>query len=306
MVNMALETCELRKFGWICLVMLDIGSHWAHCMRWVGGSREGARTTTTTTGSACGLIQPSPFIHGSVQGHHKSDGANKNKNVVLRAYYAVKPLFLASCLGQELCYLAHFVLAKEPHAGLIHSVPEWVPAPVAEHLYDHFPFHSLKVRACVRACLPACASVHTAWAGRRAGGRTGWVSACVRLTNDDATPAPHTTRHDTTGVVAGVAGVDRHQAGGERGAALLGGHGPGRGGREQEEGQVKGRDEAREAAHTRLGGRARGMTGQAGDGGEREQPERAPDFFKEATTTDVATTSSRSSRRRRHMGCIYI
>ena len=35
MVNMALETCELRKFGWICLVMLDIGSHWAHCMRYV-------------------------------------------------------------------------------------------------------------------------------------------------------------------------------------------------------------------------------------------------------------------------------
>lgn len=36
MVNLAVEKCELRKFGWIGLVMLDIGSHWAHCMRYYG------------------------------------------------------------------------------------------------------------------------------------------------------------------------------------------------------------------------------------------------------------------------------
>lgn len=31
---MALERDEKRRFGWICLVVLDIGSHWFHCIRW--------------------------------------------------------------------------------------------------------------------------------------------------------------------------------------------------------------------------------------------------------------------------------
>lgn len=81
-----------------------------------------------------------------MKGHHKSDAANKNKNLVLRAYYGIKPLFLACCLGQELFYLANFVLAKNPRFGNMLFVPDWVPAPVAEHLQPHFPFHAVKVR----------------------------------------------------------------------------------------------------------------------------------------------------------------
>ncbi|TFJ84234.1 hypothetical protein NSK_004225 [Nannochloropsis salina CCMP1776] len=102
MLNLVVEGDELRKFGWICLCMLDIGSHWFHCVAAAGA-------------------------------HHKSEEATAGKNAVLRWYYACKPLFFACCLGQEAFYLINYIQRKGGKFGGI-AMPTWVPREVEELL----------------------------------------------------------------------------------------------------------------------------------------------------------------------------
>jgi CDP-diacylglycerol--inositol 3-phosphatidyltransferase len=110
MLNLLVEEDEMRKFGWITLVMLDIGSHWFHCI--------------------------------SAKGHHKSDDANKNKNIFLRLYYGCLPLFFACCIGQEAFYLLNFIKAKGGNYvfGEI-EFPSWLH----HEMWKYFPVNVLEI-----------------------------------------------------------------------------------------------------------------------------------------------------------------
>jgi len=107
MINLLVEEEDWKRFGWICLCMLDIASHWFHCIAAAGR-------------------------------HHKSAEATAGKNFILRWYYACKPLFFACCIGQELFYLLNFIKEKGHDFGN-------VVAPVWMHLQmkEHFPIDIL-------------------------------------------------------------------------------------------------------------------------------------------------------------------
>jgi CDP-diacylglycerol--inositol 3-phosphatidyltransferase len=94
MINLLVEEEDWKRFGWICLCMLDIASHWFHCIAAAGR-------------------------------HHKSAEATAGKNFILRWYYACKPLFFACCIGQELFYLLNFVKEKGETLGSV-SAPVWM------------------------------------------------------------------------------------------------------------------------------------------------------------------------------------
>jgi CDP-diacylglycerol--inositol 3-phosphatidyltransferase len=65
--------------------MLDLGSHWYHM-----------------------------YSVSTESGHHKSAEALADRNVVLRAFYGIYPLFAYLCVGAELTWVALYVLAHEP------------------------------------------------------------------------------------------------------------------------------------------------------------------------------------------------
>mmetsp|Transcript_5936 Transcript_5936/g.5318 ORF Transcript_5936/g.5318 Transcript_5936/m.5318 type:complete len:209 (-) Transcript_5936:8-634(-) len=65
-------------FHFLCLISLDIFSHWFHVM--------------------------------SVTGHHKSKETLKHRNALLQWYYSIYPLFGYCCVGTELFYILLYVL----------------------------------------------------------------------------------------------------------------------------------------------------------------------------------------------------
>jgi CDP-diacylglycerol--inositol 3-phosphatidyltransferase len=91
-----------RRMGFIVvmLIVLDISSHWFHVM--------------------------------SVSSHHKSKEALAHRNVFLRWYYGIYPLFGYCCVGTELFYVLSYVIHK-----------------------DHLPLEWIK-NLCYYGCLPAC------------------------------------------------------------------------------------------------------------------------------------------------------
>ena len=103
--------------GWIVLCMLDIGSHWFHCI--------------------------------SAKAHHKSAAANSSKNFILRAYYASKPFFFACCIGQEAFYLLNFIKAKGGDFGTLSAPPSLHP-----ELRPYFPVDILDALWTVRTHPP--------------------------------------------------------------------------------------------------------------------------------------------------------
>jgi CDP-diacylglycerol--inositol 3-phosphatidyltransferase len=89
---------ENYTFVFIMLIVLDISSHWFHVL--------------------------------SVQKHHKSDEALVDRNVFLRWYYGIYPLFGYCCVGTEVFYVCLYVL--------------------------HFYTNPLLRQICYFGCLPAC------------------------------------------------------------------------------------------------------------------------------------------------------
>lgn len=88
------------SFCFIGLMCIDIFSHWFHVMSTAG------------------------------DGHHKSDATLKDRNMILRWYYAVPFLFGYCCVGAELFYLFLYVL-------------HFFPNPVLQYI-------------CFYGCLPGC------------------------------------------------------------------------------------------------------------------------------------------------------
>lgn len=91
-----------QKIGFIAamLIVLDISSHWFHVM--------------------------------SVTSHHKSKEALAHRNVFLRWYYGIYPLFGYCCVGTELFYILSYVVHDK-----------------------HLPLPWIKY-VCFYGCLPAC------------------------------------------------------------------------------------------------------------------------------------------------------
>lgn len=65
--------------------MLDLGSHWYHM-----------------------------YSVSTESGHHKSAEALADRNVVLRAFYGIYPLFAYLCVGAELTWVSLYVLHHDP------------------------------------------------------------------------------------------------------------------------------------------------------------------------------------------------
>jgi len=82
-------------FAFAMLIVLDISSHWFHVM--------------------------------SVSAHHKSKEALEDRNVFLRWYYSVYPLFGYCCVGTELFYVLLYCLhwlnlEKSKHAETVYQL----------------------------------------------------------------------------------------------------------------------------------------------------------------------------------------
>ena len=95
MLFMILSHLDRKKRGrYTALLILDIASHWAHI-------------------SHTDRSSPSGGHH-----HHKDASILRNKNFILREYYASFPLFAFCCIGNEafllLEYAKHFVNDKGP------------------------------------------------------------------------------------------------------------------------------------------------------------------------------------------------
>lgn len=118
LVMLNLSADQQHAFWWIALVLLDIASHWFHCF------------STAKTG------------------HHKAESALRGRNPVLRLYYGFYPFFGFCCVGQEVFYLAHYILRRDPealHSLLADSIVEPFLPPAISKAYIELPNQGLRL-----------------------------------------------------------------------------------------------------------------------------------------------------------------
>jgi CDP-diacylglycerol--inositol 3-phosphatidyltransferase len=96
------EEYKKYTFAFAMLIIIDISSHWFHVM--------------------------------SVSAHHKSKEALEDRNVFLKWYYSIYPLFGYCCVGTEMFYVFLYVLAA----------------------VDPNPYKEIVEKICWYGCFPAC------------------------------------------------------------------------------------------------------------------------------------------------------